>query len=253
MTDTTCPACGRTFRSLKGRSGHLATFNDGTHASFRQAHGMRMPLGPNHKPTKAGARVRGAHRHAASRKAASPTPTSPPASPQPAATDAKADFKRALQELTEKSLEASRARADQRIAEAAWQRAPEPTAVQAPAPVATPPTPAPLQSAPLTQAPEIEPTPPPEPTSKAPGEGWLVAGGVAAAGIGLAALVSNLKGANGHKVEESPETPPPGRPPMSLPDGIWAKPEAAPETTGNDWLDQHLGYSGGVKHRRHSL
>ena len=240
MTDTTCAACGRSFRSLKGRSGHLATFNDGTHASYRPAHGMRTPLGPNHKPTKAGTRVRG--------KSPGTAPMSPAAQPPSVtpATDNGADLKRALQELTEKSLEANRAREQERAAQRAWHAAPAPTAPPpaTPAPIGTPPPSAP--------APKPEPESPSAAQPKTAGEGWLIAGGVAAAGVGLAAVVQGLKGANAPKPEEFPEAPA-GRPSMSLPEGIWAKPETTPETTGNDWLDQQLGYSGGIKHRRHTL
>jgi hypothetical protein len=242
MTDTTCPACGRTFRSLKGRSGHLATFNDGTHASYRQAHGMRVPLGPDHKPTKAGERVRGtSHRVAPMPSAAQPATAAP-------STDNAVDLKRALQELTEKSLEANRARERERAAQQASHYASEP-ATQPPPPPAAPAIPAPAPaSAPKTEPESMPSASPP----KTPGEGWLIAGGVAAAGFGLAAAVKGLKGVNAPKPEEFPETPT-GRPPMSLPDGIWAKPETTPETTGNDWLDQQLGYSGGIKHRGHTL
>jgi hypothetical protein len=239
----TCPACGRTFHSLKGRSGHLATFNDGTHASYRQAHGMKAPLGPDHKPTKAGARVRARGRRTAPKSAIEqPVPATP-------GTDNAGDLQRALQELTEKALEANRAREQARAAQQAWHSAPEP----ATPPPAPPPTPAP--TAPPAPAPAAKPEPasqPPAPPSKAPGEGWLIAGGATAAGLGLAALVKGLKGANAPKPEQFPD-PPTGRPPMALPDGIWATPEAVPETTGNDWLDQQLGYSGGVKHLKHTL
>jgi hypothetical protein len=84
------------------------------------------------------------------------------------------------------------------------------------------------------------------------GEAWLLAGGVAAAGLGLAALVQGLKGANAPNASNAPASDQSklGRPGTQIPNGIWAEPEPWPATTGNDWLDQQLGYAGGIKHRR---
>lgn len=238
MTDTTCPACGRSFRSLKGRSGHLATFNDGTHASYRQTHGMKAPLGPDHKPTKAGARVRSTHAHPTTPTAPARTPTAPMT---PSPTDAAADLRRTLQELTEKSLEANRARGATRVAPA-----PQPTpslpALQAPAPPpAARPGPPEQPSAPTNAS-------TPDPTK--PGEGWLIGAGAVAAGIGLASLVAQLKGANAPKAEAPPSEAPPTRPGMEIPSSIWATSEGPPETTENPWLDSQLGYGGKMKRRR---
>jgi hypothetical protein len=246
MTDTTCPACGRTFRSLKGRSGHLATFNDGTHASYRQAHGMKAPLGPNHQPTKAGTRVRGAKVQPPTSAASPGAPFAVPAAPAAQPADHAGDFKRALRDLTEKSLEANRARAEREAVERAWQTPTAPPRAP-PAPVAPNAPPASAPTAPQTQAAQPADSPP-----KSPADDWLIAGGAALTGLGLAALVKNLKGANAPTEATEPQ-PPAGRPNMQLPSGIWATPEVQPETTGNPWLDSQLGYSGGIRTRRHGL
>jgi hypothetical protein len=247
MTDTTCPACGRTFRSLKGRSGHLATFNDGTHASYRQAHGMRTPLGPDHKPTKAGARVRGAKVQAANVAPSLVAPRAASDAPATTPPDQAGDLKRALQELTEKSLEANRARVEREAVERAWQAPAEPPRTAPSTPVAASEPPASAQTSRQTQT-----APPAGDPTKSSSEDWLLVGGAAAAGLGLAALVKSLKGANAPIASPQPE-PPAGRPNMQLPSGIWATPEVQPETTGNPWLDSQLGYSGGIRTRRHGL
>ena len=78
----------------------------------------------------------------------------------------------------------------------------------------------------------------------------------AALGIGvgsLAALVISNKGKNAPRPSQPEPATQPARPPATLPEGIWAKPEPAPTSTGNAWLDGQLGYSGGIKHRRRWL
>lgn len=78
--------------------------------------------------------------------------------------------------------------------------------------------------------------------------GWLIGAGLGASALGLAALVKNLKGAN--KPTDAPAPTSSGRRPgMTIPDGIWAKPEPI-IPTGDPYLDNLLGYSGLPKPRR---
>lgn len=79
-----------------------------------------------------------------------------------------------------------------------------------------------------------------------------MAGGVAAVGLGLAGLVKSLKDAHKPNDPAAPSAPTPARPGMEIPSGIWAAPEA-PTSTGNEWVDHYLGYSGGIKPRKRGL
>jgi hypothetical protein len=211
---TTCPVCTRSFRDAHGRGGHIATYNDADHDAFRAQHNLKHPRGPDGKPTVVGLRWRGD---------APPAPMRPEmaAPPQPAAAQESATISQA--------------------ALPAGQPAPEALAATGGASTL------PAVAVASTRTPE----PKPEEPATAPADGKPSGAGLWTAFLGVGGLAALILASKGKNAPSKPEAAAPGgRPVPRLPEGIWAPIKPKPATTGNEWLDRQLGYSGGITPRR---
>jgi hypothetical protein len=219
---TTCPVCARSFRDAHGRGGHLATYNDAAHDEYRSKQGLKHPLGPDGKPTVVGARWRGP---------SEPTPQTITASPEQPASPA------LPQETSSTATPSEPAPPNRKAPSLAAPVFSEPVPSLPPGQASPPPVKSTAATLPLEPASPTQAKPSPAAV--------LIPLGTSI--LGLAALVMAKKGARN---APTPQTPPPRQPEPFA--GIWSQPEPLPDSTGNAWLDNALGYSG-IKRRRRWL